>query len=117
MAAATPRATQGPRFWCKVESYRQVGPARLRCGVEGRTGEKPMLIGQAGRTAGETGTAGRRAHRRRWATLGAVLVAALAAMTLGASAAQAEEPTDTIEWGCKVVTINYSGFPSGEAVT
>ena len=50
--------------------------------------------------------------------LGAVLAGVLASLALVASSAQAEEvPHDTIEWGCKVVTINYSGFPNGEAVT
>jgi hypothetical protein len=69
------------------------------------------------RPSGSGGTIDRRARRRRWATLGGVLAAALALMAFVASAAQAEEPHDTIEWGCKAVTINYAGFPSGEAVT
>ena len=50
--------------------------------------------------------------------LGAVLAAALALMAVVASAAQAEEtPHDEVEFGCKVVTVTYAGFPSGEAVT
>ena len=78
-----------------------------------------MLIGQGGRNqTGDTQTATEgRAQRRRWAMLGGVLAAALALMALGASAAQAETPHNTVEFGCKAVTSKYEGFPSGEAVT